>query len=841
MSPPVACPPPAQLEEFLLGREGDFDPEDLEGHLVQCAACQSAISRMAAEDELVRALRTDVSSGVASPAEATGETPRNEADSVPGLSAPTSLVNLLVPLFKRIPAGLEATVIRGAGEGSFTDDLATRPFPVAGETSGSATDGEGWDEVGEGVFSANRRLGRFELRRILGRGGMGTVVEAWDPLLERAVAIKVPHRELLVETDAAQRLIAEARAAAALVSDHIVPIHSVEETDGVPYLVMPLLAGVTLKDRLEEQGGTLPVEEVLRIGREAASGLAVAHKAGLLHCDIKPGNLWLESPGDRVKVLDFGLALPRERDGKVALGGSGTPGYLAPEQARHEPLDPRVDVFALGCVMYRAATGNMPFTGPKRLRTLWTVLSEAPPPVCEVRPEVPLDLGYLIDQMLQQDRELRPTDGTAVLEELEWIEWNRRQVALRRTRRRWLWGAVAAALLGVGSMALWSAWFGPRGVESVLMTFDLSHELLGGVLQRDGRVIELAAGKSDTVSLEPGVYRLHPVAEHPGWLAVPAEVVVEPNQPRTVRVSLVGELASKSSHTQAATGCAFASVGDEVRVVSVGLDRRLARWSVNESGAVEWLDLPHAAKCVVVSHDGRFALTGGGNIQDGTGLELSRWDLGTLTEAGTWPGPERLTLGLAWSPDGRLVASTGKDGTMLWKGSDGTLLEMPPPSGEALQAVAWNEDGTRLAGVGAAGKLVVWTARGLTVTRTRQIVCGGGLLRAVAWVGETCVAGGEDGHLWLTRTNRDQPDAVGRVAGGVRALGVARDGRLLLVGTGAGGVEVRSTVDWTLVCMLSGHRGAVTSVAGEPGGERGVSAGEDGTVRLWRLPDTVSP
>jgi hypothetical protein len=825
MSPPVACPPPAQLEEFLLGRDGDFDPDDLELHLAHCPACLARVAVVAAEDDLVRAMRVDPSVPSAG---SCGETPANGDDSVSGLSAPTALVNLLLPLFKRIPAGLETTVLRsGEGTDGSSEELATQVFE---DTSNA--------DVGMPV---DRRLGRFEIRSVLGRGGMGVVLEAWDPLLERLVAIKLPHRELLAESGAAEKLVQEARAAAALVDDHVVPIHSVEVTDELPYLVMPLLAGVTLKQRLEDEGGSLPVPEVVRIGREAARGLAAAHRAGLLHCDIKPGNLWLETPTDRVKVLDFGLALPRERDGRQAFGGSGTPGYLAPEQARREPLDPRVDVFALGCVMYRMATGNAPFTGPPRLKTLWTVLSDPPPPVGEVRPDFPTKLDDLIGRMLDQDADGRPTDGAAVVAELDRIDAELREAAALRTRRRWMWGLVGAAALGGAAMSVWGAWFGSSGPETVLMTFDLSREQLGAVLQRDGREIALAAGKSDTMSLEPGVYQLRPVAAQQGWLAVPAEVVVEADHPRTVRVSLAGELASKSSHTQAATGCAFASVGDEVRVVSVGLDRRLARWTVNASGAVEWVDLPHEARCVAVSPDGRFALTGGGNKQLPTALEISRWDLGTLTEAGTWVGPERLTLGMAWSPDGGLVASTGKDGTLIWRGDDGTPLEMPAPTEGPMQAVAWNEDGTRLAGVGEGGKLVVWTARGLTVTRTRQMVCGGGLLRAVVWVGETCVAAGEDGQLWLTRAGRDTSQPVGRIEGGVRALGVACAGRLLLVGTEGGGVAVWSAVDWTPVCTLAGHQGVVTSVAGDPGGERAVSTGEDGTVRLWRLPVVGNP
>lgn len=129
----------------------------------------------------------------------------------------------------------------------------------------------------------------------------------------------------------------------------------------------------------------------LRIGRESAAGLAAAHRHGLPHCDLKPGNLWLEDPAGRVKLLDFGLAVPVSDDGPEPVGGSGTPGYLAPEQVQHGPLDPRTDVFGLGCVLYQMATGRLPFTGPAAMRVYWTAMGATPPALAQstVRPDLP--------------------------------------------------------------------------------------------------------------------------------------------------------------------------------------------------------------------------------------------------------------------------------------------------------------------------------------------------------------------------------------------------------------------------------------------------------------------
>ncbi len=149
------------------------------------------------------------------------------------------------------------------------------------------------------------------------------------------------------------------------------------------------------------------------------------------------------------------------------------------------------------------------------------MLSDPPPAVDEVRPDFPLALGDLIGRMLDQDADERPADGAAVVAELDRIDAEIKAAAALRTRRRWMWGLVGAAALGGAAMSVWGALFAPSGPETVLMTFDLSREHLGAILQRDGREIELAAGKSDTVSLEPGVYQVRPVAAQHGWLAVP--------------------------------------------------------------------------------------------------------------------------------------------------------------------------------------------------------------------------------------------------------------------------------------------------------------------------------
>ncbi len=208
------------------------------------------------------------------------------------------------------------------------------------------------------------RLGGFRILKILGHGGMGVVFQGEDPRLGRQVAIKALLPHLAGSTSSQQRFLREARAAATLEHDHIVPILQVGEERGAPFIVMPLLKGESLEDRLRRDAA-LPLPEVLRIGRETAEGLAAAHEKKLIHRDIKPANLWLEAPRGRVKILDFGLARPVAQESCLTQHGAviGTPAYMAPEQGGGQAVDTRCDLFSLGVVLYRLCTGQLPFHG----------------------------------------------------------------------------------------------------------------------------------------------------------------------------------------------------------------------------------------------------------------------------------------------------------------------------------------------------------------------------------------------------------------------------------------------------------------------------------------------
>jgi eukaryotic-like serine/threonine-protein kinase len=186
------------------------------------------------------------------------------------------------------------------------------------------------------------RLGGYEILEVIGRGGMGTVFKAHDRGLERLVAVKVLNPDLAANGAARQSFLQEARSAAAITHDHVVTIHAVEEASGTPFLVMQYIMGYSLADRIRRDG-RLQVREILRIGMQAASGLAAAHAQGLVHRDIKPANILLENGVERVKISDFGLARAIYEAQATDSGTvAGTPEYMSPEQASGEPVDHRV-------------------------------------------------------------------------------------------------------------------------------------------------------------------------------------------------------------------------------------------------------------------------------------------------------------------------------------------------------------------------------------------------------------------------------------------------------------------------------------------------------------------
>jgi hypothetical protein len=343
--------------------------------------------------------------------------------------------------------------------GGAADPASRTPMPIA--ISPSA--GIGRDALNFlGPPQAVGELGRFgpyPVLRVLGQGGMGVVFLAEDPRLGRRMALKVMRPALAANAPARQRFLREARAVAAMAHDNVVPVFHAGEEGSLPYLLMPLLQGETLESHLQ-RAGRLPPDAVARIGGEIAEGLHHAHERGLVHRDVKPGNVWIEQGTGRVKVLDFGLVRVADSADALTRPGAllGTPSFMAPEQiepARSTEIDHRCDLFALGCVLYLACTGSTPFQGAGVHATFWAVLNHEPPPPCSLRPDVPQALSDLILVLLSKDPRKRPTSAAAVVSALRaTVDTASPKPAARRSRRRW-WPVLGVLLLAVAATAFW--------------------------------------------------------------------------------------------------------------------------------------------------------------------------------------------------------------------------------------------------------------------------------------------------------------------------------------------------------------------------------------------------
>jgi len=258
------------------------------------------------------------------------------------------------------------------------------------------------------------RLAHYEILEVIGQGAFGTVLRASDEKLQRVVAIKVLSPEMAATSPARKRFLREARSSAKVRHENVVSIYDIQDHP-IPYLVMEYIPGKTLQQRLDEKG-PLDISDVLRLGKQIADGLAAAHAQGLIHRDVKPGNILLEGGmDDRVKITDFGLARTAD-DASMTQSGmiAGTPLYMAPEQALGHKLDQRADLFSLGSVLYQMLSGRPPFRAPTTVAVLKRVVDDTPRPIQEVIPEVPDWMCKLIGHLHAKNPDERYASASEV-------------------------------------------------------------------------------------------------------------------------------------------------------------------------------------------------------------------------------------------------------------------------------------------------------------------------------------------------------------------------------------------------------------------------------------------
>jgi Tol biopolymer transport system component len=335
-----------------------------------------------------------------------------------------------------------------------------------------------------------RAVGPFELLERLGAGGMGEVFRARDTRLNRFVAIKfLP--EAASDT-ARERFQREAQAIAALNHAHICSLYEIGEQEGRPYLVLELLEGETLKQRLRH--GAVAPEQTIEWGLEIAEALDAAHRKGVLHRDLKPDNLWITSDG-HVKVLDFGLAR-LDSDGAAPDDKTltspgmtlGTIPYMSPEQARGEALDARSDLFSFGSVLYEMASGRPAFPAASAAEVTAAILKEQPPRISSVRPDTPPMLEQVTSRCLEKDPGLRYQSAADLRAELKRLKRESSSAASVAAvvpappRRGWVWTAAALVIVAVAAWGYWR-WRGNAATPAATHTLALRQLTFTGLVR----------------------------------------------------------------------------------------------------------------------------------------------------------------------------------------------------------------------------------------------------------------------------------------------------------------------------------------------------------------------
>ena len=731
MSTSSPCPSTAQLRRLLAGDGGD--ETDLTAHLDWCVPCRQRLDHLTGVDLSVVA--------AAPPRDAYAEEPP------------------LRQLLHVLAGDPGLTTVRRSRDALLAP---TPPHPRV---------------------ELPARLAGCEVTRVLGQGGMGLVYQAYDAALKRWVAIKLLSPHMAGDAMARLRFAREARAAAAVDHDNVISIYAVSEVNGIPYFVMEYLAGGSLQDYLDRYGKPT-WQAAVRLATEVASGLAAAHARGLVHRDIKPSNILLQAtdaprvPG-AAKISDFGLARVAD-DARLTQTGqiAGTPMFMAPEQARGEPLDHRADLFSLGSVLYTLCTGRDPFAGGTPVVVLRQVCEATPVPIRRLDPTVPPWLAAAVERLQAK----RPADRFASAAEVaSLLRYNLEHPQAPRViqspssgarpqRRRWLiTGAALAGLLLPGGLLLSS--FSARVGNNAGDTgpHDVSNKIpLRASLRGHG-------GPIWSVSFSPDGKMLATASDDTSvrlWDAAGGQ-----------------ELANLQGHRSAVFAAAFARSGEFL--VSGSGDGTVSLWDV--ASRTQRATLPHGSgsvRRIAIAPDDRTVAIGG-NTQD---VEL--WDLKTRSLRLSLPGHNGTILAIAFAVDGKTLATGDARGNIrLWDPETGA--ERYGFSGDplALRALAFSPDRQTLASAG---------------------------------------SGDREVKLWNVPTRERFATLSGR-ENGLVSLAFSRDGSLLAAGNREGGITIWGLRSGHARWTFQAHLGAVYGLGYSPDSKTLASVGEDRLGRLWDL------
>ncbi len=717
------------------------------------------------------------------------------------------------------------------------------------------------------------RIGRFEIRCLLGRGGFGFVYRAYDPVLCREVALKIPRADILADAECLARFQREARAAASLHHPNLVPVHEAGQLGPICYIAFAYCPGGDLAAWLRQRTSPVRSVEAARLVRTLAQAIHFAHRSGVLHRDLKPSNvllspalpatdssddLWRPEADTALipRVTDFGLAKFHAGDQASTHTGQllGTPGYMAPEQIdeRLGEVGPATDVYALGVILYEVLTGRPPFWGETPLATLLQVKTNEAVPPSRLRPELPRDLETICVKCLHKEARKRYASAAALEEDLGRFlagrpirarPTSRAEQALKWIRRRPALAASLGALLLVtllGTAGIASQW---RETQDALAETKL---------QESQAILAQQAEATEREKSEVALYHHRVVLAHHEWLAGnvgrSAQLLDECRPDlinwewRYVRRLCDSALFTCKGHSTHVASVAFSPDG-RFFATAVG------QWFSNEPGEVKlwdvtsgellWTGLSNSGSTMSVafSPDGRRLVSVTTTWRTRTG-EIRIWETSTGKLLTKLSSPRTGNFGVAYSPDGSLLATAGADGKVrLWdpySGQDAELCAMEGHKANVF-SVAFSPDGRQLASAGWDGTAIVWD---LASRQSVQVLSGPVDLRSIAFSpdGQHLVAASFDHSvkIWEAASGKLVHTFLGHRAP-VLCAAFAPDGRRVASTDSAGIVHVWDVNTGRIFRTIRGHTGPVAWGAFSPDGRRLATVGRDRAARLWDI------
>jgi len=757
------------------------------------------------------------------------------------------------------------------------------PHPSSSQVSEKALGGESHTYTASDDHEP-QRIGRFEINRELGSGGHGIVFLAFDPLLRRNVALKVPRPEAVSSPELRRRFVSEARAAAQLSHPNIVAVHEVGYIGPVCFIAAEYCPGPTLAEwlganRIGQRGSIFAHFRAAELVALLADGVSHAHGHGVLHRDLKPSNVLLtpidDSSGDvrppgagslvelLPRLTDFGLAKLDDTAAEHTRTGAllGTPAYMAPEQAegRTRDISVRSDVYGLGAVLYELLAGRAPFAGGTPLDTIRRVLAEDPVPPSRLVAKVPADLEAICLKCLEKNPDRRYASMAELAADLRRflhreptrarpLNWHQR--VGKWSRRRPLVASLSAVLLLAtmvlaSVVAIYTVQLRNALADAEARRAEADAERVKAVRQREiVQIAERATRDSELetrrlmyasdIRLADEAYRRNNPGEAAELLAryLPREGEEDLREFgwRYLWQRCHKVLITLRGHSGAVFWAGFSH--DGALVATSGEDGTIRLWSAGDGGLIQTLK-GHSGdvNCLSFSHDDKQLASCGA---DGT---ARIWDIATGREIRSIAASTQELFAVVFSPSNRWLATAGKDQQVrIWSAAKGQLHATLAKHVDFVQSLSFSPDERSLVSCGDDGLAYVWDLETSTTRLNLSGNCGDVYAVDFSPKGSQIAAGGQNGQVivWNSTTGQELRRFKGH-ATRVTSIKFSVDGRRLLTAGRDQAARIWDSLSGDLLASFDGHAERLWHAEWSPDGASLVTASSDGTAKMGKL------